>query len=338
MLINTIIVSKTHADSFKISKIEISEQFDLNFNKEKVFDTAFSKAFKQLISMIITTDDQKKIEKTSLSTIKKLIDSFVVSDEKFINNEYYAIFDVNFNKKDILKFFEKNNIFPSIPKKLNVLLIPVLIDIEQENLVLFNENSIYRNWNTDLKDHHLLKYVLPTEDLEDIQILKKNIKLVEDYNFNEITSKYDLNDFIVVIVYKNKNQIKILSKIKLIDSYKIFNKNYDNLDLSNNDLLQLLINDLKDDYDDSWKKLNRINTSIKLPLTISLSSNDYDKIQLFENTLDNLDLVSSFNIVSFSNNKIIYRIIYNGPPDKFILDMDRKNLFLNKDQQVWEIQ
>ena len=56
------------------------------------------------------------------------------------------------------------------------------------------------------------------------------------------------------------------------------------------------------------------------------------------NTLDNLDLVSSFNIVSFSNNKIIYRIIYNGPPDKFILDMDRKNLFLNKGQQVWEIQ
>ena len=41
--------------------------------------------------------------------IKELIDSFTMSDEKFINNEYVVNFDVNFNKKNTLLFFRKNN-------------------------------------------------------------------------------------------------------------------------------------------------------------------------------------------------------------------------------------
>ena len=49
--------------------------------------------------------------------IKNLIESFNVKDEKFIKNFYSAKFDVNFNKQNTLLFFEKKNIFPSIPRK-----------------------------------------------------------------------------------------------------------------------------------------------------------------------------------------------------------------------------
>ena len=49
--------------------------------------------------------DSKNIK---LITIKNLIDSFTVSDEKFIDNKYYAKFNVNFNKKSTLKFFQQS--------------------------------------------------------------------------------------------------------------------------------------------------------------------------------------------------------------------------------------
>jgi len=90
------------------------EPFDLNFNKEKVIDKGFKIAFLELVSMITTSGDKKKIENTSLSTIKSLIDSFTMSDEQFVNNEYYTKFDVNFNKKNTLTFFENAEVIDLI--------------------------------------------------------------------------------------------------------------------------------------------------------------------------------------------------------------------------------
>ena len=98
---NTILISKLNANSFKINEIEVSEDFNLDFNKKKVFDKAFKLAFFQLISTVVVSKDIEIIEKTSLSTIKSLIDSFTVSDEKFFENKYYAKFNVNFNKKKL---------------------------------------------------------------------------------------------------------------------------------------------------------------------------------------------------------------------------------------------
>jgi hypothetical protein len=68
--------------------------------------------------MITTSGDRKKIKNVSIKEIKGMIDSFTISDEKFINNEYFANLETTFNKKKILKFLENKNIFPSnTPKK-----------------------------------------------------------------------------------------------------------------------------------------------------------------------------------------------------------------------------
>ena len=51
-----------------------------------------------------------------------MIDSFTISKEKFVDNEYFAILETAFNKKKVLKFLENKNIFPSAPIKNKVLL------------------------------------------------------------------------------------------------------------------------------------------------------------------------------------------------------------------------
>ena len=54
----------------------------------------------------------------------------------------------------------------------------------------------------------------------------KNISsIIEDYDFEEVANKYDINDYIVLIIYKNNNQLRILSKIKLNQLFKIEIKN-----------------------------------------------------------------------------------------------------------------
>ena len=104
LFLNINLISKASANSFKINDLEISEPFGLKFNKEKVINRAFKDAFIELISMITTSSDQKRSKKTSIKTVKKLVDSFTMSDEKFIDDMYIVNFDVNFNKKYIKIF------------------------------------------------------------------------------------------------------------------------------------------------------------------------------------------------------------------------------------------
>ena len=46
-----------------------------------------------------------------------MIDSFMISNEKFVKNEYSAKLETTFNKKKILNYLERKNVFPSMPVK-----------------------------------------------------------------------------------------------------------------------------------------------------------------------------------------------------------------------------
>ena len=96
-----------NANSFKVSDVEISSPFELNFNKNKVIDDGFKVSYFNLISMITTSGDREEVKGISLKEIKGMVESFTISDEKFINNEYFAKLETTFNKKKNFIFFRK---------------------------------------------------------------------------------------------------------------------------------------------------------------------------------------------------------------------------------------
>ena len=96
-----IIFSTTYlkANIFKVSDVQISSSFKVNFKKNDVIDSGFQTSFSSLLSMITTSGDKEKIKNISLKELKTMIDSFTISNEKFINNEYFAKLETSFNKK-----------------------------------------------------------------------------------------------------------------------------------------------------------------------------------------------------------------------------------------------
>jgi len=326
-----------YANTFRVSDIQISSPFELNFKKNRVIDDGFQSSFSTLLSMITTSGDKNKIKNISLKELKGMIDSFTISDEKFINNEYFAKLETTFNKKKILNFLEKKNIFPSIPIRNKVLLIPILIDTETDNTFLFNDNIFYKRWNDLNKNYQLLNYLLPSEDLEDLNKLQMMSSSIETHDFINLIKKYDLKDYIISIIYKNKNDIRILSKINLNNSLVVNTQKYFKVDLNNEKDFNIILEDLKNIYEDEWKKNNEINTSIKLPLTISVKSNDYKKIMNLEEGLNSIDLISNFYILKFNNKHTQYRIIYNGSPKTFFNDMNNRNIDLTMENNIWTV-
>ncbi len=326
---------KVQAKSFNIKNIEVSKPFEINFEKNKVIDEGFIKAFSELISLITVSSDHKIIKKIKLNQIRGMIESFSIKEEKFIDEIYYVNLGVSFNKKKILNFLEKKNIFPSIAIKKNFLFIPIIIEENKENLLLFSNNKFYDEWNNDSESFYLIEYILPTEDLEDLNLIKKQYDLIEQYDFKEITSKYYLDDSIVALIFINQKTIRILSRITVNDKVFLINESFSNIDINNTDQLSTIIKSLKIMYEDYWKNFNQINTSIKLPIYIKVNSGDNLKVSRLENTLDELNFIYDYYISKFDRDFIYYQIIYNGTPDIFLKSMEKQNFNFNTQNKTW---
>ncbi len=324
-----------NAKAFLIEDIEISEPFESNFDKNSLIYKGFENAFYELINSLIKSSDLKKINSVKVNEIKGMVDTFSIKEEKFINQIYHVNLGVSFDKKKIYDFLEKKNIFPTQIIDKTFLFIPIIIDQKGDEIKVFTDNPLYKNWNKIEKSNYLIKYLLPTEDLEDFDLIKKNLNNIEKYDFKEIIEKYFLDHSIITLIFKNDEEIKILSKINIKDKVLIKNNSFEGIDVNNGDKVENLIEKLKIIYEDIWKEHNQINTSIKLPLMIQVNNQKLDISLKFENVLDNIDLISDYSINKFNKDFIYYEIIFNGTPKNFINIMENKNYNFNTQKKIW---
>ena len=273
---------KSYSNTFSVNDIELSAPFEINFNKNKIIDEGFAEAFNELILSIAQSKDQKNLKNISINQIKGMIETFSIKEEKFIDEIYYLILNVSFNKKKIFDLLETKNIFPSLPVKKNLLLIPVFINQSKNQVSMFSENKMYNRWNLINKKYSLLNYILPTQDLEDFNLIKNNIKNLESYDFEEIINKYNIDDYIIMIVFKNNQKLRVFNKISFNNKNNIKNFYFNDINFNNNEEINKFIDSLKLFYEDFWKSQNEINTSVKLSLTISMENNNNIKISQFE--------------------------------------------------------
>ena len=320
---------------FTIDDIKISTPFEINFDKNQIIEEGFVQAFNQLILSIIKSNDNTKLEKISLGQIKGTIETFAIKEEKFVNEIYHLKMNVTFNKKSIFDILESQNIFPSLPIKKNIVFIPIIIDDDKRETQIYNENIIYKNWNKNIKNFHLLNYILPRADIEDYNFLKKNAANIENLDFSKLANKYNLQDYIISIIFKKNKNIKLLNKININNKKDLKKIEIKNINFEKPKEIKKLIENLKTIFEDQWKQENEINTSIKLLLTISIENINNLRIKNFEENLNNLDLINDFYIYKFDNKNNIYKIVFNGSRNKFLQTMKNLNYEFEISKKIW---
>ena len=85
------------------------------------------------------------------------------------------------------------------------------------------------------------------------------------------------------------------------------------------------------------KKINQINTSIKLPLKVKIKSFDNLKILNFEKVLQETDLIYDFFIIKFDQEFVYYQIIFNGTPNNFLKKMAKNNFNFDTQNKIWKL-
>ncbi len=287
--------------------------------------------------MILEAKDLNKIDDTSIEDIKKLVESFSILDEKFINKKYITTMEVQFNRKKLTEFLNSKNITLSLPKKIKVLFLPVLVDLETNSFNYLNENIFANNWENIEENYFQIKYILPNEDVEDYLDIKNNLKNIENYNFNKIIKKYNSEKYIIMIIFKNKNDIKFYSKINFDDKTVVFSKNFNNINIEDQLALKSIIINIKNIYEDYWKTINKMNPYTSVPIRLAVDASDIKKSLKLENVLRRLDFVNTFKIEKFDSNKIIYKIYYSNSPKRFLKDILFYDINIDTSSTNWQI-
>ena len=158
---------------------------------------------------------------------------------------------------------------------------------------------------------------------------------METYDFKEITKKYNMSDYIIMIVFKNNNKIRVFNKIFFNQKNNLKNINFSEVNLDNEEEIFKFIDNLKLVYEDFWKSQNQINTSVKLSLNISIDNSNNIKINKFEEILSDMDLIYNFYIYKFDNKNNFYKVIFNGTPDKFLEVMRDQSYNFEIKNKIW---
>ena len=121
------------------------------------------------------------------------------------------------------------------------------------------------------------------------------------------------------------------------NEFSIIISNFKNVNIKMNNFHDDIIFKMKSIYENKWKSINKINTSIKLKIYVSVNSKKYNLINRFESQLNKSNLVSKYSIIKITNKKTIYKIIYNNSPDKFIKNFRNKNFKINTNNNIWDL-
>jgi len=318
---------------FNVNNIEISKE--TYKNKEKLVNTAFQKAFNELINRLLLEEDYKRISSISLGEIKKLISYYQIinQDEKEEADNDIKV-NVFFDKDRIHNFFYNQNILYSDIINTEVILFPLLK--KEEQYFIYTKNYFYENWNKE-NSKDLIQYTLPTENIESIQQIKLNRENIYEINLEDFFKEYNSENMAFVAINLNQNIAKVFLNIKIAG--KKLNKNLliTNSGLNEKKFNDKIISEIKNVTRDLIKSQNLIDVRTPSFLNAKIKLSNKSNLVEFNNRLKKIDLIDSFYVQELNKDYVLVKIKYLGKINKIIKKLKDQNIDLNMREGQWQL-
>ncbi len=316
---------------FTVNNIQVNK--NTFKNKEELINLAFKKGFKKLNSKILLEDDYIKIKNTSLGNIKNLVSHYQIVKNEDINNQKYELINLYFKRDKMYNFYSQNNIKYSDVSGKILKILPVLLS--NDKIYIYDNNFFYDKWlNNEEEKSGNIEYIFPIENLETIETIKKNQENLEMVNLNNIFDEDTDKDNLLIIIDYGKQKTKFFLKGN-ISSKKIIK----NLTLSENTVekieYQVILEFLKKEILELVKSQNIIDIGAPSFLNVNFSLNNQNDLFMFQNILQEVDLVDSFSVREFNNKFAYVNIKYYGKINKIKEKFDQKGLNINFINNQW---
>ncbi len=339
ILIILIILFKTgnvlsNNNIFNVNNVEINKE--IYKNKEKLVNQAFPKAFDQLLKRILLKEDYKRLSKTNLKEIKELILYYqIINPEK--NDEKNLIkINVFFDKDKMHNFFNKKNILYSDIINTEVILFPLLK--KDEKYFIYTKNYFYKNWNKKNFDE-LIQYILPSENIEDIQIINTYKDNFFKLDVSKFFQEYELENIVFLNIEMNKYDAKVLINTR-IEGKKInknlFIKNKEGL--SEENFSNQIILDVNNTIADLIKSQNLIDVKTPSFLNVAIKTNNKkSNLAEFNNRIKKIELIDNYYVQQINKDYVLVKIRYLGKIDKIINKLKKQDIDLKMIKGQWQL-
>ena len=301
---------------------------------EKTTNLAFQKGFKKLASRLLLEEDFKKISTTNLNEIKKLISYYQVKNIKK-NKKDLILYNIFFDKDRIHEFFYQRNILYSDLIDTEIIIFPLLFFEKQ--MFIYSKNYFYKNWNNQ-DEKSLIQYILPVENIENIQKIKLNKNRIYKIDLNDFFKEYQNSNMVFVSIDLKEDVAKVFLNTK-IESKKM-NKNI--LITKNNsskeEFNKNIILEIKKELRDLVKSQNLIDvrTPSFLNAKIKLDNKKSNLIE-FKERIEKIDLIDNFYVIEFNKDDVLIKIKYLGKIDKIINKLNNQKINLQMKNGQWQL-
>ena len=308
-----------------------------NQNKEELLNKAFKEGFKKLTKKILINKDLLSVEKTSLREIKKLVSTYQIIENEEVYEEEEIKVNLSFDREKINRFFYVKGISYADITETDVVIFPVLI--KKNDFFLYSENYFYNNWPKQHFDeeNEFIKYVLPVENLEDLQLINSNKDDLESLPIAQILSNYDLKDYIFLVLTVKNNKIDVFLKGSISGNKVIKNFKVSSEDNSEEIRYNNAIKEVKKEIDEIWKLQNQID--IRTPSflnTVLEIKKDNDLLNL-RKALNKIDLIESYSVIELSTNYAKIKIKYLGKINKIKSKLDNQGIKVIISNNEWKL-
>ena len=327
--------SRSEENVFTINNIKVKGPIDVNFSREKYFNKAFSNSFEILMNKILLTRDLPKLNKLQLKEIKNLISSFQIIEESYSEDTYRANIKIFYSENKIKDFLGNKNISFSLPENITAIFYPVFF-INNE-IQSFKENYFFNRW-LDIKiKNELINFILPLEDLDDINQILKMKNNIEDLDVISLVNKYDQKNYVFALMNFENNNLNVYIKTNFNNNMTSKNILYNIKNIKSELELNSVLRDMKIKVTDLWKEQNLINLLMPLSLKIKfkhLKLKDLDKVR---NVFYNISIIDNFTLEELNIHNSVFKLYYYGNPKKLRSELLKFGYELKDNKGSWEI-
>lgn len=299
---------------FNINNVEVEGTINLNFSRERYINQAFKDSFKILMSKILIEKDFEKIKRIELNKIKKLISSFKINDESFSGQMYKGNYEIFYSEKKVKKFLGRENISFSQPQKIVAVFYPIVI-IKNE-IQVFNNNYFYNKWLSIEIKNNLIDFILPIEDVDDIEKISKYKNRIENLKIDNFAKKYNVKDYVFALMNYEDKKLNIHLKTNFNQNKISKNLSYKLSDIENESELFEIGKSLKLKISDLWKEANVINLAMPLSIDIEYKYKNLKDFNKIKNIFSKISIIDNFYLHEFNINSSFFKIYYYGNPKK----------------------
>jgi len=185
----------------------------------------------------------------------------------------------------------------------------------------------------------LIQYILPSENIEDIQLINNYKDNIFELNISNFFKEYEFENIVFLNIDMTKDTAKIYINTRI--EGKKLNKNLvikNKRELDQENFNNQIILEINNTITDLIKSQNLIDVKTPSFLNVSIKiNNKKSNLAEFNNRIKNIDLIDNYYVQQINKDYVLVKIRYLGKISKIINKLKKQNIDLQMIKGQWQL-